>query len=86
MIRCAGYLIRLKSVLPNRFDIEAESMEVCLATKGMIAGLVTATIVGVVFIVMMNEGCLATYRASRIFMNYSGTWSFRCELVITVTA
>jgi len=54
--------------------------------KGMIAGLVTATIVGIVFIVMMNEGCLATYRASRIFMNYSGTWSFRCELVITVTA
>ena len=54
--------------------------------KGVITRLITAAIVGVMLVIMVDEGCLAAYRASRIFMNYSGTWSFRCELVITVTA
>jgi len=52
----------------------------------MIARLITATIVSVVFIVMMDEGCLAANRASRIVLNLSDNWTVRCELMIAVTA
>jgi len=34
----------------------------------------------------MDEGCLATYRASRIVLHLPDIRSVRCKLVITVAA
>jgi hypothetical protein len=52
----------------------------------MIARLITATIVGVVLVVVMDEGCLAAYRASRIVLHLPDIRPVRCKLVIAVAA
>ena len=52
----------------------------------MIARLITAAIVGIMLVVMMDEGCLAANWASGVVMHLSDSRSVRCELVVAVTA
>jgi hypothetical protein len=52
----------------------------------VITVLIAAPIVRIVIMIMMEERCLATYRASRIVLHLSDHRMVRCELMITVTA
>jgi hypothetical protein len=52
----------------------------------VIARLITTTIIGVMLVIMMDKGCLAADRASRIVQHNSEIRPFRCELMIAITA
>jgi hypothetical protein len=52
----------------------------------VIAGLITTAIVGVMLVIMVDEGCLAANGASRIVLHLLDTRSIRCELMVAVTA
>mgnify|MGYP007017343967 FL=1 len=52
----------------------------------MITRLITAAIVGVMLVIMVEERCLAANRASRIVLHLSAGRPIRCKLMIAVTA
>ena len=52
----------------------------------MVTGFVTAPVVGVMLVIMMDEGCLVANRASGMTLHLPDLGSIRCELMIAVTA
>lgn len=56
--------------------------------KGMIALLIAAAVVGIVFVIVMQKGCLSAHGTRRILptMLFPCSWAFGCKLMLAGSA